>query len=48
MAHVECQLVQTYDGGDHTIIIGEILSAAASGERPLLFFRGKYHKLPPS
>jgi flavin reductase (DIM6/NTAB) family NADH-FMN oxidoreductase RutF len=48
MAHIECKLVQTYDGGDHTIIIGEILSASGSGERPLLFFKGKYHKLPPS
>ncbi|HUK40475.1 MAG TPA: flavin reductase family protein [Candidatus Acidoferrales bacterium] len=48
MAHIECKLVQTYEGGDHTILIGEILSATASGEKPLLFFKGKYHRLPTS
>jgi flavin reductase (DIM6/NTAB) family NADH-FMN oxidoreductase RutF len=48
MAHIECKLVQTYDGGDHTIIIGEIVSATGSGEKPLLFFKGKYHRLPTS
>ena len=46
MAHIECKIVETHDGGDHTIIIGEIVSATASGERPLLFFKGKYQRLP--
>ena len=46
MAHIECKIIETHDGGDHTIIIGEIVSATASGERPLLFFKGKYQRLP--
>lgn len=43
---VECRIRQRHDGGDHTIVVGEILNASASGDRPLLFFQGKYRKLP--
>ncbi len=46
LGHVECKITQCYDGGDHTIVLGEIVSASASGDRPLLFFKGKYQKLP--
>ena len=43
---IECKLVNGYEGGDHTIYVGEVQAASASGERPLLFFKGKYNKLP--
>jgi len=43
---IECKVNHSYEGGDHTIFLGEILSAAAKGDRPLLFFKGKYHRLP--
>ena len=46
IGHVECKIVQCYEGGDHTIVVGEIVNASATGERPLLFFKGKYQKLP--
>jgi flavin reductase (DIM6/NTAB) family NADH-FMN oxidoreductase RutF len=46
LGHVECRITQCYDGGDHTIVLGEILNLNATGERPLLFFKGKYQKLP--
>jgi flavin reductase (DIM6/NTAB) family NADH-FMN oxidoreductase RutF len=46
MAHIECKLVSAYEGGDHTIYIGEIQNVAVLSDRPLLFFRGKYFKLP--
>lgn len=46
MGHIECKLINGYDGGDHTIYVGEIQSASASGDRPLLFFKGKYYRLP--
>jgi flavin reductase (DIM6/NTAB) family NADH-FMN oxidoreductase RutF len=46
LGYVECKIRQCLDGGDHTIVIGEILSAEASGERPLLFFKGRYQRLP--
>jgi len=46
MGYIECRVVNHYQGGDHTIYIGEVLGAAASGDRPLIFFKGKYHRLP--
>ena len=48
LGHVECKITQCYDGGDHTIVLGEILNVNATGERPLLFFKGKYQRLPES
>jgi 3-hydroxy-9,10-secoandrosta-1,3,5(10)-triene-9,17-dione monooxygenase reductase component len=46
LGYVECKIRQCFDGGDHTIVIGEVLNAQAFGERPLLFFKGKYQRLP--
>jgi len=46
LGSVECKIIQCHDGGDHTIIVGEIINVAANGDRPLLFFKGKYQKLP--
>ena len=46
IGYIECRIVQSHDGGDHTIYIGEIVSASVSPGRPLLFFKGKYHRLP--
>jgi flavin reductase (DIM6/NTAB) family NADH-FMN oxidoreductase RutF len=46
LGYVECRITQCFDGGDHTIVVGEIVDANASGDRPLLFFKGKYQKLP--
>ena len=43
---VECNITQCHDGGDHTIVVGEILNVSANGDRPLLFFKGKYQRLP--
>ncbi len=42
-AWIECRLWREYDGGDHTIVVGEVLSLSADSERdPLLFLRGQY------
>jgi flavin reductase (DIM6/NTAB) family NADH-FMN oxidoreductase RutF len=46
LGYVECKIVQSHDGGDHTIVVGEIVNASATGDRPLLFFKGKYQRLP--
>jgi len=46
LGHVECRIIETLEGGDHVIHIGEVQHAEAGEGRPLLFFRGKYHKLP--
>jgi len=46
LVHIECKLASAYEGGDHTIYVGEIQRAEVLGDHPLLFFRGKYYKLP--
>jgi flavin reductase (DIM6/NTAB) family NADH-FMN oxidoreductase RutF len=46
LGYVECKLVNAYEGGDHTIYVGEVYKASASGDRPLMFFKGKYYSLP--
>lgn len=46
LGYVECKIRECHDGGDHTIVVGEIVGANASGERPLLFFKGRYQRLP--
>lgn len=48
IGYLECKIAQSYEGGDHTIIVGEVLSGDAGGDRPLLFFKGRYGRLPNS
>lgn len=45
IGYIECKLVATYPGGDHTIYIGEIQEAETAERKPLLFFRGGYRAL---
>ncbi len=45
LAHLECRIVQRLESGDHTILIGEVESADARDERPLLYYRGGYAQL---
>jgi len=45
LAHIECRRVDQHVAGDHTIIIGEVESAIAYTERPLLYYRGGYAQL---
>lgn len=46
LATIECRLVESYPGGDHTIFIGEVLAADSRDQgRPLLYYRGGYRQL---
>ena len=47
IATMECETVQMYAGGDHTIFLGEVKAAdvVQGGQNPLLYFRGKYRIL---
>jgi flavin reductase (DIM6/NTAB) family NADH-FMN oxidoreductase RutF len=47
VGHLDCRIIDSYDAGDHTIYMGEVLSADANDVPPLLFFRGGYRKLAP-
>jgi len=46
---MECRTYGMHDGGDHTILLGEVqagdLGAAKDGAGPLLYCRGKYARL---
>lgn len=46
LAHFECAPWAHHDGGDHVIFLARVLefSVARQGE-PLIFFRGRYHRL---
>lgn len=43
---LDCQLRHAYDGGDHTIFVGEVVAAGASEDRsPLLYFNRTWRQL---
>ena len=42
LAFAECVLKDTCKGGDHVILMGEILAGDAHEAEPLLYFRGRY------
>ena len=44
---MECETWRTYDGGDHTIVVGTVLAAAVASGRddPLLYYRSHYGSL---
>ncbi len=48
IAWLDCELWQSYDGGDHTIFVARVEALEVPGGRPLLFFGGRYARLPES
>ncbi|WP_304452797.1 flavin reductase family protein [Nocardiopsis sp. YSL2] len=47
LAFLSCHLVREYDGGDHAILLGEVVDLGTSGrdEDPLVFYRGQMRVL---
>lgn len=45
IGHVECRIRHAYEGGDHTILVGEIESADICEGEPLLHFRHAYRRV---
>ena len=42
-AVIECKAWKAYDGGDHSVIIGEVVAAKAlNGKRPLVYYSQQY------
>lgn len=41
-AHFECRTVHRYEGGDHEIFVGEVISFAHDERPPLVFHGGRY------
>lgn len=44
---LECEMANTYDGGDHTILVGKIVSAVVLDDKPLIYFHGDYREIAP-
>lgn len=46
---LECRTTAVYDGGDHSIVVGEVVgvSDAGEGRGPLLHHAGRYRSLAP-
>ncbi|MEJ2216027.1 MAG: flavin reductase family protein [Gemmatimonadota bacterium] len=47
LAWVDCRVYAAYDGGDHTIYVGEVQAGDASMGSPLLYYRGGYGRFVP-
>lgn len=45
---LECRTWDRYEGGDHTILIGEVLAAAVGGEEPLLRYNRGFGRYLPA
>ncbi len=46
-ATISCRPWRTYDGGDHVIVIGEVVTLDVTDADPLLFFGGRFRELAP-
>jgi flavin reductase (DIM6/NTAB) family NADH-FMN oxidoreductase RutF len=45
LAHLECDVVEHYDAGDHSLFIARVERAEPLHGRPLLYYRGGYAQL---
>jgi flavin reductase (DIM6/NTAB) family NADH-FMN oxidoreductase RutF len=45
IANLRCRLVQSFEGGDHTIFIGEVEAVTLKDDAPLVYYRGGYARL---
>lgn len=45
LAHIECRVAARYPGGDHEIMLGEVLALRRGDHAPLVFQRGSFHGL---
>ncbi|MCP5365112.1 MAG: flavin reductase family protein [Hyphomicrobiales bacterium] len=44
--HLQCDRTQTFEGGDHLIVVGYVRQIdVGTEEKPLIYFRGMYHEL---
>lgn len=45
LAHAHCVRMKSIEAGDHTIVVGEVRTAAVAEGEPLLYFRGGYSSM---
>lgn len=47
LVRLECRIAERHPGGDHVIVVAEVLAAEVGEGEPLLYFRGRYATLAP-
>lgn len=47
LSYFDCRLHDVLPGGDHRILVGNVVAAGAGGGEPLLYFAGGYRALDP-
>lgn len=45
LMRLQCRIAERHPGGDHVIIVAEVLEADVADGDPLLYFRGRYARL---
>jgi flavin reductase (DIM6/NTAB) family NADH-FMN oxidoreductase RutF len=45
LAHLECRITDTLEGGDHVIHVGRVEHFSIQPGDPLLFYQGRYRRL---
>ena len=45
LAWLECRIYETFEAGDHVIVVGNVTGGDTSDGDPLLFYRGRYDRL---
>lgn len=45
LAHLQCRIHAHHPGGDHMIVVGEVLEAHAHDGEPLVYHRGRYARI---
>jgi flavin reductase (DIM6/NTAB) family NADH-FMN oxidoreductase RutF len=45
--HIECRVAERYAGGDHEIMLGEVMALRRDEGEPLVFRSGKFCRLAP-
>lgn len=45
IACFECETYERYEGGDHEILVGRVVSFESTPQDPLLFYGGRYRRL---
>ena len=45
LAQLECRTVSAHVEGDHTIFVGRVEAGEAGEGEPLLYYRGRYHRI---
>ena len=45
LCSIECRVHSQFQGGDHTIFVGEVVESHVADGKPLVYFRSGYHNL---